>query len=231
MAAARRLRPELTVVLAGGAAAYESAFAQASETEPAYELATDATSGPGTGGKQLGTPPVRSRARRWAGLRAAPARTRRPSPAPERPAAATRRPARAETRAAGASPGRRRAPARSRLPGRPRLRGSDERHGSKRLAHVLLAPDAEAGQPAGASLQQVLEGLRALPNDSRLGVARSIASLAYVLDRSVEVVEIGLQGGLRARSEPFGQGHSAVVSSHAVPGRTRRSRRPTLRRR
>ncbi|HEX7591474.1 MAG TPA: hypothetical protein VF375_05935 [Candidatus Limnocylindrales bacterium] len=81
--------------------------------------------------------------------------------------------------------------------------------------HVLLAPDTEAGYPAGSSLQQVLEGLRALPNDSRLGVERSIASLAYVLDRSIEVVEVGLQGGLSARSQPFGQGHAAVVSSHA----------------
>ena len=81
--------------------------------------------------------------------------------------------------------------------------------------HVLLAPDAEAGQPAGSALQQILEGLRAVENDSRLGVARSIASLAYVLDRSIEVVEVGLQGGLRARSEPVGEGHFAVVSSHA----------------
>jgi hypothetical protein len=83
------------------------------------------------------------------------------------------------------------------------------------IPHVLLAPDAEAGQPAGASLQQVLEGLRAFPNDSRLGVARSISSLAYVLDRSIEAVEVGLQGGLWTRSEPFGQGHFTVVSSHA----------------
>jgi hypothetical protein len=82
-------------------------------------------------------------------------------------------------------------------------------------SHVLLAPDAEAGDPAGAALQQVLEGLRALPNDSRLGVARSIASLAYVLDRSVEVVEIGLQGGLSSRSELIGPGHAAVVTSYA----------------
>ena len=81
--------------------------------------------------------------------------------------------------------------------------------------HVLLAPDADAGSPPGASLQQVLEGLRALPNDSRLGVARSISSLAYILDRSIEVVEVGLQGGLLARAEPFGQGHFAVVSSQA----------------
>jgi hypothetical protein len=82
-------------------------------------------------------------------------------------------------------------------------------------SHVLLAPDSEAGQPAGSALQQILEGLRAVDNDSRLGVARSIASLAYVLDRSIEVVEVGLQGGLRARSEPVGEGHFAVVSSHA----------------
>jgi hypothetical protein len=81
--------------------------------------------------------------------------------------------------------------------------------------HVLLAPDAEAGRPAGSSLQQVLEGLRALPNDSRLGIRRSIASLAYVLDRSIEMVEVGLEGGLLTRSEPFGPGHSTILSSHA----------------
>jgi len=46
-------------------------------------------------------------------------------------------------------------------------------------------------------------------------VARSVASLAYLFDRSVEAVEVGLQGGLSAWSEPFGQGHLAVVSSHA----------------
>ena len=81
--------------------------------------------------------------------------------------------------------------------------------------HLLLAPDAEAGQLPGDALQEVLEGLRTLPNDSRLGIARSIASMAYVLDRSIEVVEVGLQGGLIARSTPFGVGHNTVRSSHA----------------
>jgi hypothetical protein len=84
---------------------------------------------------------------------------------------------------------------------------------SQVVAHVLLAPDVEAGSPAGSALQQVLEGLRAVPNDGRLGVARSIASLSYLLDRSIEIVEVGLQGGLLARSEPFGGGHS---STHAA---------------
>jgi len=83
------------------------------------------------------------------------------------------------------------------------------------VAHVLLAPDAEAGSPPGSSLQQVLEGLRAEPNDGRLSMARSIASLSYVFDRSIEFVEVGLQGGIMGRSEPFGHGHFSIVSSHA----------------
>ena len=79
--------------------------------------------------------------------------------------------------------------------------------------HMVLAPDAEAGEPAGSSLQQVLEGLRVLPNDSRSGIVRSIETLAYVLDRSIEVVEIGLQGGLWARSEPSGQDRYAISTA------------------
>lgn len=91
--------------------------------------------------------------------------------------------------------------------------GSAEDRGAK----WLIAPDAEAGSPPGSSLQEVLEGLRADPADSRLGVARSIASLAGVLDHSIEVVEVGLQGGLIARSEPIRPGRSPIVSSHACP--------------
>ena len=71
---------------------------------------------------------------------------------------------------------------------------------------VLIAPDAESGMPAGSALQQVLEGLRSRADDSRLGMARATRSLAYVLDRSIETVEVGLNGGLRCRAEPFGPG-------------------------
>jgi hypothetical protein len=81
---------------------------------------------------------------------------------------------------------------------------------------TLLAPDGEAGNPSGAALQEVLEGLRAVRDDSRLGFARSIASLAYVLDRTIEGLEVGLDSGLRIRSEPYGQNHSVVVSSHVL---------------
>ncbi len=89
-------------------------------------------------------------------------------------------------------------------------------HGSH---NVLIAPDAAAGEPAGAALQQVLEGLRAVPNDSRLGFARSISSLASVLDCSIEGIEIGLQGGLRCRAERLAAGSKTIVSGHAAPCR------------
>jgi hypothetical protein len=86
-----------------------------------------------------------------------------------------------------------------------------------RSHNVLIAPDAAAGEPAGGALQQVLEGLRAVPNDSRLGFARSISSLASVLDRSIEGIEIGLQGGLRCRAERLTAGSKTIVSWHAAP--------------
>ncbi len=135
VAASARIRPELTVVLAGGAAAHELAFSQA--PDPRFSQVPDASAA-GAGAKAASAP------------------------------------------------------------------------------RVLLAPDAEAGNPAGAALQQVLEGLRAVPDDSRLGFARSIASLAYVLDRTIEGLEIGLDSGLRTRSEPYGPNHFAVVSSHVL---------------
>jgi hypothetical protein len=79
---------------------------------------------------------------------------------------------------------------------------------------VLLAPDAEAGLPAGSALQQVLEGLRASHTESRLASERSIRSLALLMDKSIEAIEVGLNGGLRCRAEPFGPGHRTIVASH-----------------
>jgi hypothetical protein len=84
-------------------------------------------------------------------------------------------------------------------------------------ANVLLAPDAEAGRPAGSSLQQVLEGLRLLPDDGRRGIVRSIGSLADVLGRTVEVAEVGFEGGLLARSQPATSSRPAAVPLTAMP--------------
>jgi hypothetical protein len=217
VAAVTRSRPELAVVLAGGAAAQESVFA-AIENAPSVR-------GPAVG--PASTPPASADVA--AGLRTTedkeagqsklgptpPAEWVAPEPAaaPVAAAGATGTAGEVIPEAQAAKGPAREASAAGSVASPPVAPQST--NGGPASPHVLLAPDAESGQPPGASLQQVLEGLRALPNDSRLGLARSIASLAYVLDRPIEVVEIGLQGGLRARSEPFGQGHFAMVSSHA----------------
>lgn len=78
---------------------------------------------------------------------------------------------------------------------------------------VLLAPAASAGQPAGLSLTRLLGQLRALPDDSRRAIARTIASLAMVIDRRVEAIEIGHDGGLFVRAAATGEGHASVEST------------------
>ncbi len=229
VAAARRLRPELTVILAGGVAAYESAFSEASDA------GAPATDGGPAGAADLGAvetqtadglgPENKAASQSKVGPETQPAGPLPPAAdaqeaAADATAAADAQEATADATAAADAeprPDAQPAPEVAALPafltGRSAAaHPADAGRGIS--SHVLLAPDAEAGPPAGAALQQVLEGLRALPNDSRLGVARSIASLAYVLDRTIEVVEVGLQGGLWARSEPIGQGHLAIASSH-----------------
>lgn len=236
VAAATRCRPELTVVLAGGAAVYESAFAAPLDDPPSREVVTEsnraASAGPVAGGSgagvagpkaDKGAPQTKMASTNALGTDEAEASevavTQDNLPAAGPPAeeavpdgpttgsdAAGSVPA-AEARPTMASPDMPR-PTPIPLPFQ-----AAEAHAV--AAHVLLAPDAGAGEPVGASLQQVLEGLRTWPNDSRLGIVRSIASLAYVLDRPIEVIEIGLGGGLISRSEPFGPGPSTVISSHA----------------
>ncbi len=79
---------------------------------------------------------------------------------------------------------------------------------------VLLAPDAESGLPAGSALQQVLEGLRAHADETRPAIDRCVRSLALLMDKSIEALEVGIDGGLRSRAEPFGPGHRTIVASH-----------------
>lgn len=221
VAAVTRSRPELAVVLAGGAAAHESVFAildgAPSGRPPAAERPRAASDPANRAPVVAATQDKSAGQSKMAPSPASPPPSERVEPEIDadggpaaqaistigdvvREAPAATEPARGEAAAGPAASSSVTIQALEGMPASP---------------HVLLAPDAEAGQPAGASLQEVLEGLRALANDSRLGVARSIASLAYVLDRPIEVVEIGLQGGLRARSEPVGQGDFSVVSSHA----------------
>jgi hypothetical protein len=222
VAAATRVRPELTIVLAGGAAAYESVFfapgmaapppAEATSlqvTVPAPEVSGDAVERAAdkieeqskASTEEAGEPAPDGDAGALGGAASSGTQLAEQDPgsgAISAPAPGASGPGASSPTAAASAPTATVALA----PDNP-------------VAHVLLAPDADAGSPQGSSLQQVLEGLRAEPGDSRLGIARSVGTLAYVLDRSIEAVEVGLQGGLIARSEPFGSGHFSIVSSHA----------------
>jgi len=247
VAAATRLRPELTVVLAGGAATYESQSAGLADARLARETAPDPVGlASGSGGPGATEPMVEKvvesklvtkkalaeaeaaradNATMDASEDGGPAASStgeafeaEPEAFEPEPEAASELDTEVEGGVSGTVASAEPdpsvvAPAESQRAPVPLAFGVVESHAAPN--HVLLAPDAEAGDPAGAALQQVLEGLRAFPNDSRLGVARSIASLAYVLDRSVEVVEIGLQGGLSSRSELIGPGHATVVTSYS----------------
>ena len=194
VAAATRSRPELTVVLAGGAAVYESEFMALIESTPVSESAI------GSGGAELDAPdagPVEPPAEK------APPQTKRVSKRAEaalegdaqeaavRDAAAQDAAPEATTTdavaatsdrddanktdsgIAGTVPLVEAAPSATVTAAaqRPAPMAFQAGTGPMASTHVLLAPDAEAGQPPGASLQQVLEGLRAVPNDGRLGVA------------------------------------------------------------
>lgn len=243
VAAATKLRPELTVVLAGGAAVYEDQFAGLAEArarmlgeyDAGGETDFEAEIPPAEPSADQAPPQTKKLSKKAAAAQAAAAAAdlKSGSATPTEPtvaedAAAEEQPAdvaatqvddAAELTLAEAtvpdgvsSPSVSAPVAPTPTPIPLAFQVAD---GTAVTTHLLLAPDAEAGQLPGDALQEVLEGLRTFPNDSRLGIARSIASMAYVLDRSIEVVEVGLQGGLIARSTPFGVGHNTVRSSHA----------------
>lgn len=71
-----------------------------------------------------------------------------------------------------------------------------------RQGEVMLAPAATAGDPPGAALRELLEDLRAPRDDARRAIARAAAALADAIDRRVEIVDIGFDGGLRATAAP-----------------------------
>lgn len=61
---------------------------------------------------------------------------------------------------------------------------------------TVLAPAAAAG--GGEPLRELLDGIRGRDDDGRRALARATGTLAEVLERRVEVLEIGRSGGLRA---------------------------------
>jgi hypothetical protein len=91
-----------------------------------------------------------------------------------------------------------------------------EAAGEPRVGELLLAPAATSGSPVGLPLRELLEELRAPADDARRAIARSAAALADALDRRVEIVDIGFNGGLRAIASPGVGGARASVSASFV---------------
>ncbi|MFL5727552.1 MAG: hypothetical protein ACJ765_05095 [Chloroflexota bacterium] len=86
----------------------------------------------------------------------------------------------------------------------------------ERQGEILLGPAAAAGEPPGSALRELLDDVRAPRDDARRAIARSAGALADTLDRRVEVVDIGYNGGLRAVAAPGAGGSPATVDSALV---------------
>ena len=222
VAAARRLRPELTVVLAGGAAAYESAFSEAPDA------GAPATDGGPAGAADLGAvetqtadglgPENKAASQSKVGPETQLVGPLPPADDAQEATADATAAADAQEAAAGAQP-------------TPEVQPAPE----VAALPAFLAGRSAAAHPADAdrgisstscSLRTPRPGHRPGPRSSRCsrgcGPCRTTAGSASP-DRSrrwrtcstapIEVVEVGLRGGLWARSEPIGQGHLAIVSS------------------
>jgi hypothetical protein len=94
----------------------------------------------------------------------------------------------------------------------PRFESTD----GDRQGEILLAPAATAGDVPGSALRELLDDVRAPRDDARRAIARGAAALADTLDRRVEVVDIGFNGGLRAVAVPGSAGAPATVSAALV---------------
>ena len=70
-----------------------------------------------------------------------------------------------------------------------------------RVGETLLAPAARFGE-AGAPLRDLLTELALPVDDARRAMGEATKTLADVLDRRIEVVETGYDGGLRAFATP-----------------------------
>jgi hypothetical protein len=81
---------------------------------------------------------------------------------------------------------------------------------------TLLAPAARPGA-AGAPLRDLLAALALPVDDARRVLGAAALTLADVLDRRVELVEIGYDGGLRASASPAGPSEPARADVAIVP--------------
>ncbi len=85
-----------------------------------------------------------------------------------------------------------------------------------RGGETLLAPAARPGA-AGAPLRDLLSALALPVDDARRVLGAATLTLADVLDRRIELIEIGYDGGLRAKAYPAGPSDPAGVDVAIVP--------------
>jgi hypothetical protein len=85
-----------------------------------------------------------------------------------------------------------------------------------RPAEVLLGPAAQRGL-AGGPLGELLLELALPPDDARRALGFGALALAEVLDRRVDVVEIGYDGGTRVAASPTVGGGASSVDIAVVP--------------
>lgn len=85
-----------------------------------------------------------------------------------------------------------------------------------RVGETLLAPAARLGS-AGAPLRDLLAALALPVDDARRALGAAALTLADVLDRRVELIEIGYDGGLRALAHPAGPSAPGSVDVAIVP--------------
>ena len=88
--------------------------------------------------------------------------------------------------------------------------------GAERPGAIIMAPAATSGEPAGEPLRELLDGLRGGPDDGRRAMVRAAGTLGAILERQVEVVEIGHGAGMRIAAPPS-EGAIHAASSPAPP--------------
>jgi hypothetical protein len=84
------------------------------------------------------------------------------------------------------------------------------------LGRLVLAPAPTASSAGWLGLIEVLADLRRDDEDSRQAITRAVAGLAGALDRRVELVELGMDGGLRATAAPGRSGDGSTVVAVAA---------------
>jgi hypothetical protein len=196
-ASAAARRPELTVVLAGAVARSRSRFSASrgpGVAAPRVDATWDEAASPAAADAAAADSAAADSAAADAAAADAapsPAPVDAPSSAQPRDVAATAEPASATN---GAPPNEADLPAGASTEVEP-LPG-------QLPARLVIGPTAAPGSPAWAGLTDLLAGLRRDESDARQGIARSVPGLAGALDRRVELIEVGLDGGLRAVATP-----------------------------